>query len=279
MDPLGESESQKLLRAANLHRLRGEAPEALAKCRRAILADPQDLFAREMLGDLLLSQGDAGGAEQVFRDMLVLNPGHRGAETKLAQLVARRTRVAAAPAPVYPYAAPAPPATIAANPPRVPFQNAPQPYPDAWAPPRHVVDRKSPFKAMMLSAFIPGLGQLYNEQGLKGIVLIVLMFVLSVAAVKPFMPALQSYVTTLTGALNNAGSGDFDIPTQVGLPAITPANLAIGGIIMALVLGVYLYAGVDAFVTATRLNQRREAEANRAFYHAPPSGTQGPREY
>ncbi len=256
MDTLGDGEAGRLLRLANLHRLRGELPAAVQACRQAIALSPQDLGAREMLADLLQAQGNTTAAEQAYRDVLRLSPGRLSAQMKLGEIITRRGDVVAVPRPP---AAPQPrplPAVPATPPPTIP----------ATPPPAGLMGygsgylaAKSPVKALFLSGLAPGLGQFYNGEPLKGLLMLLATAVLSILLVRPLLPALQAYTTTLSGALASAGSEDFSLPSQPLLPALTPSMLASSALFAGLLAAVYLYSLVDAFAGAVRANRQRRS--------------------
>src|SRR5574341_1123024 len=93
--------------------------------------------------------------------------------------------------------------------------------------------RKNPKLALILSALFPGLGQIYNNQVLKGIALIALNTVVNFLLIKP-----------LEGLISSIGSK----PDNSTLFIVT-AYTVIG-------LILWVYAIIDAKKTAERLNQR-----------------------
>lgn len=92
--------------------------------------------------------------------------------------------------------------------------------------------RKNPLIALILSGILPGLGQLYNNQILKGLILAALNFVISLLVRDPLVRFIESGV-------------DFsDKPTLFIVGGYTAAGLA-----------VLIFAMVDAKKTADRLNR------------------------
>lgn len=94
--------------------------------------------------------------------------------------------------------------------------------------------RKNPFIAGALSFFFPGAGQLYNEDFMKGIILIAAM--------------IASVVTIIyTGIALGGGmmSGEVVFP-----PAMLIVRIVIAGLIY---LGIWLYGIIDGVAAAQRL--------------------------
>ncbi len=94
--------------------------------------------------------------------------------------------------------------------------------------------RKNPTLALILSAIFPGLGQIYNNQVLKGITLILLNTVINFLLIKP-----------LEGLISSLGSTP-DNPTLFIVTAYT---------VLGLVL--WIYSILDAKKTADRINQEK----------------------
>jgi tetratricopeptide (TPR) repeat protein len=73
---------------ARLHLARAEFQAARQVLERAILRSPRAAYPRLMLGDVLLQEGrDPAGAEQVWRDLLALQPNYAPAQQRLATLL------------------------------------------------------------------------------------------------------------------------------------------------------------------------------------------------
>ena len=107
----------------------------------------------------------------------------------------------------------------------------PQPY--GYQAPPH----KSPGIAVLLSFFIPGLGQLYVSKLKRGISLIVTVIVLSV---------VSSVVTSVV-----AKSLDFNDPNSVNNLVTNPAFIAI----TLVSLGLWLFGMYDAYRMAKKYNE------------------------
>jgi tetratricopeptide (TPR) repeat protein len=132
-----------LLREAHLLRMRSRFVEAEEKVREAVALAPEDPAALEMLGDLLAEKGSIAEAVEIYRRAMERAPGRAVLEEKHARLV---------------------------------LMLADQQQERALAQmlledPRRAGSgrRRNPMHAFLLSAFLPGLGQLYNGEYLKGV--------------------------------------------------------------------------------------------------------------
>jgi uncharacterized protein DUF5683 len=94
--------------------------------------------------------------------------------------------------------------------------------------------RKKPTLALILSAIFPGLGQIYNNQVLKGISLIGLNVIINFLLVKP----VERLITP---------GGSISIPDNSTL-FIVAAYMAAG-------LVLWVYAIIDAKRTAEKINK------------------------
>ncbi len=74
------------LAAANLLRLRGRHAEAEARCIEVLRADPNNVHAHSMLGDIYLDQGRREDARQWYQLALDLDPNSRSDRRKLVEL-------------------------------------------------------------------------------------------------------------------------------------------------------------------------------------------------
>jgi TM2 domain-containing membrane protein YozV len=95
--------------------------------------------------------------------------------------------------------------------------------------------RKNPFIAGVLSFLFPGAGQLYNEDYMKGIILIAAM-IASVVTIVYTGIALGGQV--MSGGMNN------------GFPAMYIVRIVIAGLIY---MGIWIYGIIDGITTAQRL--------------------------
>ena len=136
-------EVERLLKAANLHRVRGRLADAEDDCRQALSISPKDISIREMLGDVLCESGKLDAALSEYRAAMELAPENPSLETKFAKVtleIAERERQKA----------------IALD----MIEN----------PHKYAVRRRSPARAV-LYAIVPGLGQFYNGDLVKALVI------------------------------------------------------------------------------------------------------------
>jgi tetratricopeptide (TPR) repeat protein len=134
-----------LLREANILRLRGQAEEAEQCCRAALELEPQEATAHELLGDLLRERGRLEEAAERYQSALAAAPERPSAERKYAEValeLADRQRLRDQAA------------FLLAN------------------PPSQVQHRRNVTLAVLLSGLFPGLGQFYNQQPVKGAILV-----------------------------------------------------------------------------------------------------------
>ncbi len=82
----GPSEHEAALAAANLLRLRRRFPEAEARCIEVLRADPNNVHAHSMLGDVYRDQGRLEDARQWYQLALDLEPTSRADRRKLLAL-------------------------------------------------------------------------------------------------------------------------------------------------------------------------------------------------
>lgn len=98
------------------------------------------------------------------------------------------------------------------------------------------IKRKNPLVALLLSAVLPGLGQIYNTQILKGLVLVGLNFAISFLVKEPLILVLES-----SGPLEN----------RPGF--IVVLGYAVAG------LALLIFSMIDAKKTADTLNKDIES--------------------
>lgn len=98
------------------------------------------------------------------------------------------------------------------------------------------IKRKNPIVALVLSGILPGLGQFYNNQIAKGMVLIALNFAISFLVKEPLILVLES-----SGAIQNR-----------------PGFLVVLGYAVA-GLALLIFSMIDAKKTADMLNKEIES--------------------
>lgn len=132
---------EALLREANVLRLRGQTAEAETRCQAALELAPEEPTALEMLGDLLRGRGKLEEAAALYQRAAAAAPNRPSPEKKYAEVTLelserQRMRDAA----------------------HLLLQNPPSPQ----------QQRRNVIVAFMLSSLFPGLGQLYNQEWVKG---------------------------------------------------------------------------------------------------------------
>ncbi len=97
------------------------------------------------------------------------------------------------------------------------------------------VKKKSPLIALVLSGFLPGLGQLYTRQPLKGIILLVLYIAITILGFEPFQTVFQAVTSPETAVQDKEAFILFFVYTMATLVLL-------------------LYAMFDAFSRANKIN-------------------------
>jgi tetratricopeptide (TPR) repeat protein len=145
-----QEQVDRLLREANVFRMRRQFEQAEERCRAALELAPADSHVTEMLGDLLREQDQVEKAAEQYRRALEQDPSRAALEKKYAELslaLAERQRQREM-------------AELALN------------DPTAFHTPKK---KKNVAIALFLSLVWPGLGQFYIAEGLdiKGVILAV----------------------------------------------------------------------------------------------------------
>jgi tetratricopeptide (TPR) repeat protein len=154
-----QSRLRELLGRATLLRARGDGQEALKLTEEAITLDERGWEAQELRGDILLDLNRGEQAMQAYRRARELNPSRAAIEEKIGR------------------------AAIS----RLASQQTVDISQQLLAGAGPSVPPRKPGFAALLSLLVPGLGQLYNGQALKGfamVVLFILVFTLTGMAVR-----------------------------------------------------------------------------------------------
>jgi tetratricopeptide (TPR) repeat protein len=186
-----KEQADRLLTAANLARRRGNYVEAEQRCREAIDKNPSDASALEIYGDILQATGRVDDAVLAYDRARQLDPNRRSAERKYADLVLQQNRSI-------------------------------ELLSEEYIP-------RNPMVAVLMSSLLPGAGQMYNGQPVKGLLIAIGMLI----------------------CVFVLGWTDYGFST--GLTSITPPLV----IFMLLAGAIYIYAVVDANMNARKGRRRK----------------------
>ena len=209
-------EIDRLLSRANVHRARGEYIEAEDACREALALDESRLDVREFLADMLYARSQLDDAAAEYKRVLDVEPGRVTAQTKYAKVV---------------------------------LEIGEREYQKKLAqdmlenPQKYATWPKHPLLAFVLSLLVPGAGQVYNGEFIKGGIIVgVFAFMLLILALAPI--EFKNLLLNL-GALLNPG-GTEGKPPPVG-PFAPFAACALAA--------TYIYAVIDAPIAAAKVKQ------------------------
>ncbi len=200
-------EVERLLTQANVERVKGNFLAARRLLEQALQKAPERADIHELLGDVYRAVGDLSAALECYKKARELDPIRRSAEEKFASTL------------------------LEINPPTVP-EDVP------FLP-------KNPNLAVILSALLPGAGQVYNEQWLKGIVMCVVAL-LSLGYFLQFYHQIRatSVMPTLSQVqqqLEQASIGEIFLLLFAGLLAFC----------------VWTWSILDAYNTARKFQQQQ----------------------
>lgn len=171
--------AEPILRDASMLRRRERYAEALLKCREALDLTPKDAAALELMGDILQGVARIDEALAAYKRATEADPKRASAERKYGDLLMRQQNWGGS-----------------ADPEDVP---------------------KNPFVAVLLSALLPGAGQIYNSELAKGVfllaadVIIVLLLYLLPPSGGKALSTGQMIVLVIGGILYIAGVADANI--------------------------------------------------------------------
>jgi hypothetical protein len=125
------------------------------------------------------------------------------------------------------------PAIVPASVPTVPAVQPPEPpkVPERLAPAAAPAEKKQPLLSLILSAIVPGLGQLYNGQVKKGIMLLISWILLWIV------------VIVISSALMRPNSATWCCCLTIWIPLL-----------------VNVYAAYDAYTTTNKINKGESAK-------------------
>jgi tetratricopeptide (TPR) repeat protein len=204
-------EVERLLTQANIERMRGNFLAARRLIEQALQKAPERADVHELLGDVYKAVGDLQNALECYRKARELDPKRRSAEEKFAATL------------------------LEINPPTVSDEIPFLP--------------KNPTFAVLLSALLPGAGQVYNEQWLKGIVMCVVAL-LSLGYFLQFYHQIRSAATVfptlgqVQQQLEQASVGEILLLLFAGLTAFC----------------VWTWSILDAYNTARKFQQQQKQQ-------------------
>lgn len=213
-------ELERLLTQANIERMRGNFLTARRLIEQALQKAPERADIHEMLGDIYKAVRDMPNALECYRRARELDPNRQSAEEKFAATL------------------------LEINPPTV-MEEVP------FLP-------KKPTIAVALSALLPGAGQVYNEQWLKGILMCVVAL-LSLGYFLHFYHQIRSATVLPTFGqvqqqLEQASIGEILLLLFAGLLAFC----------------IWTWSILDAYNTARKFQQQQQQRQ-----HPSPSSLEG----
>ncbi len=168
-----------LMGRATLARVRGDKEQALRLAQQALVLDEENWEVHEFIGDVLMENNRGADALTSYKRAWALNPKRVELETKVARAAAR----------------------FAARQDQLANMNA---ILEGRAPKEPV---RKPALAGVLSLLLPGLGQLYNWQVVKGAVLVVSYLVVAMITMYSSAAHLRKRAVTLARCLADPRCG------------------------------------------------------------------------
>ncbi len=215
LDPKRD-EVERLLRQAHIAQMRGNKEEAQSLLQQALEILPDNPDVWEVLGDYRKSAGDIQGAHDAYKRAHELASQNASIERKYAEMVLALTRQ------------------------QEQYQRWERLLEGKEASDT-LLSRRNPGLAFLLSLLMPGVGQLYNGQFVKGG--IILGIVLVGFTVFLLTPGASDFVYNLLAYLVN--------------PARVRGGLSGFQVMLAVILFLtWFYAMIDAPLSAAALNRR-----------------------
>jgi tetratricopeptide (TPR) repeat protein len=214
LDPKRE-EAERLLRQANLQQMRGQHSEASESLKQALELNPEHAPSWELLGDMYRQAGDRDAAREAYKHAHELDAKLTSAERKYAEIVLQVAQEQQQ-REVWQYAVDNPQSDL-------------------------LLPKRNPGLAFLLSMCLPGVGQLYNGDFVKGGIVIGIWFI--------------GWVIIFASPEGNAFMGNF-------LRVLLSTSGARGGLspllTFALIVAslVHLYAMIDAPFIAVNRNKQ-----------------------
>jgi TM2 domain-containing membrane protein YozV len=208
---------RELLGRATLARAHHKLDEALALARQAASLEETSWESHELVGDLLMEKGEAEAAMASYRRARKIAVDRPLLEDKIARAALRQAADQTA-------------------------ARRTQALLDGTARPD--APKRNPGYAALFSFVIPGLGQVYNGEILKGLILLVAYVALFSVAM---LSALQGLSLMPRGGTGPVYGPSFDVSAILG--AVFDG---VGLIWMLLLIGLWVYAIADAALRASK---------------------------
>ena len=219
-----QAEIDKLLSAANAHRIKGDILAGEDACRHVLEIDPEDIRAREMLADFLHARGKLDDALAEYRDLLQMDSSLAAVERKYAKValeIGERDRLRHS-------------------------------VEDMLANPEKKAEAKRHAGiAIILSFVAPGVGQIYNGELVKGgIILGAYLLSLLVIAISPGTGAFirQSLYIIMVGSPD---------PNNPMAAVVYPSPWLL--LFVGVGLFAFIYSVVDAPVFAVKKSREEQS--------------------
>jgi tetratricopeptide (TPR) repeat protein len=225
-EQLRQDKVRALLSAAQLSNRRLEWKDALEKCQAALALDHQSAEAHELVGDVLQAMGNWDGALQSYKTAQKLNPSRTVLEEKIGLVSIELDQVALREARRE---------QLIADPSQL-----------KW-------EERDPKVACILSAILPGLGQFYNGEHVKAL----MVFAITVISAVILYLGLQGVLDA--AATQSSLKGKMNAMTQAMQSWSIPQLLWM--LLNCFVpLGMWLFSIIEAPLRAKRINQAMRAE-------------------
>ncbi|MCS7263795.1 MAG: DUF5683 domain-containing protein [Armatimonadetes bacterium] len=212
-----DDEVERLLTQANVERVKGNLSDAKRLIEQALQKAPNRADIHELLGDVYKAIGDLPSAFKCYKKAKDLDPSRRSAEEKFAATLLELNQPSLAD--------------------EVPFLP------------------KNPNYAVLFSAFLPGAGQIYNEQWLKGIA----MLVVALFSLGYFLQFYQQMRTKTLPSL-------WQVQQQLEQASVGEILLLLFSGLMAFC--VWTWSILDAYKTAKKfqqIQQKQQSQANKGL--------------
>lgn len=222
-----DRERDRLLTLANVQRMRGQMSEAQNTLEQALALggqqpSPSDAPIHELRGDLLAADEKWDEAKAVYETARALDPSRASAERKFAQMTLRQSDARAE-------------RELAEA-----VLRGEAPLGGAGRGSGSVPPKRNAGLALLLSAFVPGFGQIFNGQLAKGLICLgVFLFTLLALRLSPDVDTFFAKIV------------QFFVPLKRVRGASAPVSPVLW-LLFLLSAGVWLFSLIDAPLTASK---------------------------